>query len=109
MQGELHHYGVCMTTWLIPSKSLFALNAWVILLSFYLALQIRCFTCLQQQGIIIMPKQYAYNVQMTKTYEKESAEEITIISSFKENGNRVVRYSSNEWSGIWSDLTIEQI
>ena len=31
-------------------------------------------------------------VQMTKTYVKGSAEEIAIISSFKENGNHVVRY-----------------
>ena len=45
---------------------------------------------------------------MMKTYEKGSAEEIAIISSFKENGNHVVRYSSNDWSGVWSDLTIEQ-
>ena len=45
---------------------------------------------------------------MMKTYEKGSAEEIAIISSFKENGNHFVRYSSNEWSGVWSDLTIEQ-
>ena len=48
-------------------------------------------------------------VQMMKTYEKGSVEEIAIISSFKENGNQVVRYSSNEWSGVKSDLTIEQI
>ena len=47
-------------------------------------------------------------VQMMKTFEKGTAEEIAIISSFKENGNHVVRYSSNEWSGVWSDLTIEQ-
>ena len=47
-------------------------------------------------------------VQMMKTYEKGSAEEIATISSFKENGNHVVRYSSNEWSRVWSDLTIEQ-
>ena len=47
-------------------------------------------------------------VQMMKTYEKGSAEEIAIIGSFKENGNHVVRYSSNEWSGVWSDLTTEQ-
>ena len=46
-------------------------------------------------------------VQMMKTYEKGSAEEIAIISSFKENGNHIVRYSSNEWSGVWSDLTTE--
>ena len=48
-------------------------------------------------------------VQTMKTYEKGSAEEIAIIRSFKENGNHVVRYSSNEWSGGWSDLTIENI
>ena len=47
-------------------------------------------------------------VQMMKTHEKGSAEEIAIINSFKENGNHVVTYSSNEWSGVWSDLTIEQ-
>ena len=46
--------------------------------------------------------------QMMKTYEKESAGDIAIISSFKENGNHVVSYSSNEWSSVWSDLTIEQ-
>ena len=45
---------------------------------------------------------------MKKTYEKGSAEEIAIISSFKENGIPVVRYSSNEWSSVWSDLTIQQ-
>ena len=43
-----------------------------------------------------------------KTYEKGSAEDIEIMSSFKNNGNHVIRYSSNELSGIWSDLTIEQ-
>ena len=47
-------------------------------------------------------------VQMMKTYEKGSTEEIAIISTFKENGNHVVRYSSNEWSGVLSDLKIEQ-
>ena len=47
-------------------------------------------------------------VQMMKTYEKGSAEEIAIISSFKENENHVVRYSGNESSGVWNDLTIEQ-
>ena len=41
-------------------------------------------------------------------YEKGSAEEIAIISSFKQNGSHVVRYSSSEWSNVWSDLTIEQ-
>ena len=47
-------------------------------------------------------------VQMMKTYEKGSAEEIAIISNFNENGNHVVRYSSHEWSGVWIDLTVEQ-
>ena len=39
-------------------------------------------------------------VQMMKTYEKGSAEEIAIISSFKENRNHVVTYSSKERSGV---------
>ena len=39
------------------------------------------------------------HVQMMKRYEQGSPEEIEIISSFKDNGNHVVRYSSNEWSG----------
>ena len=91
-----------ITTWLIPSKSLFALNAWGILLSIYLILQIRCFTCLRQQGI----KAARLRVQMMKTYEKGSAAEIAIISSFKENGNHAVRYSGNEWCCVWSDLTL---
>ena len=47
-------------------------------------------------------------VQMVKIYEKGLVEQIAIISSFKKNGNHVVRYSSNEWSGVWIDLTIEQ-
>ena len=47
-------------------------------------------------------------VQMMKTYEAGSAAEMAVISIFKENRNHVVRYSSNEWSGVWSDLTIEQ-
>ena len=42
-------------------------------------------------------------VQMLKIYEKRSPKEIAIISSFKENGNHIARYSSNEWSGAWSD------
>ena len=78
----------------------------MILLSLYFVLQIGCFTCLQQKVIIIMPMQDVY-VQMVKTYEKGSAEEIAIISSFKKNRNHV-RYSSNEWSSVWSDLAIEQ-
>ena len=41
------------------------------------------------------------HVQMMKRYEQGSAEEIEIISSFKDNGNHVVRYSSNEWSGAY--------
>ena len=35
-------------------------------------------------------------VQRMKTYGKGSAEDIAIISSFKENRNHGVRYSSNE-------------
>ena len=42
-------------------------------------------------------------VQMLKIYEKRSPKEIAIISSFKENGNHIARYSSNEWSGAWSN------
>ena len=41
-------------------------------------------------------------VQMKKTYQKGSTEEIAIISSFKKNGNHVIRYSSNGWSGVWT-------
>ena len=41
-------------------------------------------------------------VQMKKTYKKGSTEEIAIISSFKKNGNHVIRYSSNGWSGVWT-------
>ena len=47
-------------------------------------------------------------VQMMKTHEIRLVEQIAIISSFKENGNYVVRYWSNEWSGVWIDLTKEQ-
>ena len=47
-------------------------------------------------------------VQIMKTYAKGSAEEIAIIISLKKNGNHVVRYSSNEWSSVWNDLTTEQ-
>ena len=47
-------------------------------------------------------------VQMMKIYEKRSAEKIAIISSFKESENHLIRYSSNEWSGVLSDITIEQ-
>ena len=42
---------------------------------------------------------------MMKTHEEGSAEEI--IRKMK-NGKHVVRYSSNKWSSVWSDLTIEQ-
>ena len=45
---------------------------------------------------------------MMKTYEKGSAEEMAIIYSSKENGKHVVRYSSNEWPSVWSNLIIEQ-
>ena len=45
--------------------------------------------------------------QMMK-YEEGSVEQRAIIESFKSTGSLVVRYSSHEWSGIWSDLCIEQ-
>ena len=46
---------------------------------------------------------------MMKTFEKASAEEFAIISSFKENGQHVVRYSNIEWCDVWGDSTTEQI
>ena len=46
--------------------------------------------------------------QMMLKYEKGSVEQRAIIASFKSTGNHVVRYSSDEWSGIWTDLCIEQ-
>ena len=30
------------------------------------------------------------------------------ISSYKTTGSHVVRYNDHEWSGIWTDLCIEQ-
>ena len=47
--------------------------------------------------------------QMMLKYEKGSVEQRAIIASFKSTGNHVVRYSSDEWSGIRTDLCIEQI
>ena len=47
-------------------------------------------------------------VQMMLAYEKGSVEESAILKSFKLHGSHVIRYSSFEWSGIWSDLCIEQ-
>ena len=47
-------------------------------------------------------------VQLMKSYEKGSPGESAIIKTFKESGSHVVRYSSYEWSGVWSDLSIEQ-
>ena len=47
-------------------------------------------------------------VQLMKSYEKGSPGESAIIKTFKESGSDVVRYSSYEWSGLWSDLSIEQ-
>ena len=41
-------------------------------------------------------------------YEEGSVEQHAIIESFKSTGSHVVRYSSHECSGIWSDLCIEQ-
>ena len=46
--------------------------------------------------------------EMMKKYEKGSAEGTAIISNFKENGNHIVRYSSNEWCSVWSDISIKQ-
>ena len=47
-------------------------------------------------------------VQMMLSYEKGSPQESAIVRNFKMHGNHVIRYSSFEWSGIWSDLCIEQ-
>ena len=47
-------------------------------------------------------------VQLMLSYEKGSPSESAILQSFKLSGTHVVRYSSYEWSGIWSDLSIEQ-
>ena len=46
--------------------------------------------------------------EMMKKYETGSAEGTAIISNFKENGNHIVRYSSNEWCSVWSDISIKQ-
>ena len=43
-----------------------------------------------------------------KSYEKGSPGESAIIKTFKESGSHVICYSSYEWSGVWSDLSIEQ-
>ena len=42
------------------------------------------------------------------SYEEGSEMEKAVISSFKSSGSHVVRYSNYEWSGVWSDLCIEQ-
>ena len=47
-------------------------------------------------------------VQLMMSYEEGSVEQSEIIRSFKTNRSHVVRYSSHEWSGIWTDLCIEQ-
>ena len=47
-------------------------------------------------------------VQMMLDYQEGSAMQREVISSFKLHGSHVVRYSNHEWSGIWSDLYIEQ-
>ena len=47
-------------------------------------------------------------VQLMLAYEEGSAMQRAVIDSFKSSGSHVVRYSSHEWSGIWSDLCIEQ-
>ena len=45
-------------------------------------------------------------VQMMLKYGEGSPEQQAVIESFKITGSHVVRYSSHEWSGIWSDLSI---
>ena len=47
-------------------------------------------------------------VQMMLKYGEGSPEPHAVIESFEMTGNHVVRYSSHEWSRIWSDLCIEQ-
>ena len=47
-------------------------------------------------------------VQRMLAYEKGSIEEKAVIANFKEDGSHVVRYSNHKWSGIWTDLCIEQ-
>ena len=47
-------------------------------------------------------------VQMMLKYGERSPEQQTVIESLKITGSHVLRYSSHEWSGIWSDLCIEQ-
>ena len=47
-------------------------------------------------------------VQMMLSYKDESPEKSAVIQSFKSTGSHVIRYSSHEWSGIWSDVCIEQ-
>ena len=74
----------------------------------HLVLQIGWFACFAAAGHHNYVKAARLYVQMMKTYEKGSADEIAIISTFKENENHVARYSSNEWSGVCSDLTIEK-
>ena len=89
----------CLYQYMVDTIKIFiCAEAWVILLSIYLVLQIGCFTCgcFAAVGDHNYAKAAHLCVQMMKTYEKGSAEEIAIISSFKENGNHVVRYSSNE-------------
>ena len=74
----------------------------------HLVLQIGWFACFAAAGHHNYVKAARLYVQMMKTYEKGSADEIAIISTFKENENHVARSSSNEWSGVCSDLTIEK-
>ena len=47
-------------------------------------------------------------VELMLKNEQGSAEQQAIIESFRSSGSHVVRYSSHEWSGIWTDLCIEQ-
>ena len=42
------------------------------------------------------------------SYKNDTPEKAAIIDSFISEGSHVVCYSSNEWAGIWTDLTIEE-
>ena len=106
MQGEPCHYGVYITTWLIPSKSLFVLERMSDFTLHLFCITNRMLHVFAAAGHHNYAKAARLYVQMMKAYEKGSVEEIAIISSFQENGNHVVRYSSNDWSSVWSDLTI---
>ena len=57
------------------------------------------------RALLLFRRLYA---QLMLQYEEGSMEQRAIIEDFKLNGSHVVRYSSHEWTGIWSDLSIGQ-